>query len=281
MFTKLDPLFFLQEIAPRKKIKEGEVASTKIGDEAATKTRRCWTSNENESVLQHLVDKVILPDCSSSQVRHQVGNLKKKYQQTLTWRSQTGQGVLAEHGEQYFKDTIKQMCPHFDTLDEIFGEKLSINPPFTLDSSEINNDSGQQVPADNFFDLNDHLTNVQEVGPSQDNPIIRIGTKRKSRSPIPSSGSKALSDLIIMRQEMHKADIEFQREKWDFDKHQKELQLELQKQQFEVEKEVKFKQFELEQEKIRNQFEVEKYRIDQEMKFKLEIAKLRTPVQNN
>jgi hypothetical protein len=79
-----------------------------------TKPRRNWAPSEVEAVLQYLINtiksgkaiekpnaaafyksllqNVDLEDCTVSQVKHQVGNLKKKYQTTIDWRNQTGQG---------------------------------------------------------------------------------------------------------------------------------------------------------------------------------------------
>lgn len=40
-----------------------------------------------------------------------------------------------------FKEKLNKRCPNFDLLDEIFGSKVSIQPPFLHDS--MNDDFGQ------------------------------------------------------------------------------------------------------------------------------------------
>lgn len=88
-------------------------------------TRRRWTIEENEKLLRHLLTTIRsgktiekpnatvyydaanialkLDDCKGSTLKNQVKNLKKKYTDAIAWRGQTGQGVLAEEGEESFQ----------------------------------------------------------------------------------------------------------------------------------------------------------------------------------
>lgn len=82
------------------------------------RTRRRWSDEENKRILDHLLGvlrsgkeiekpnatafyKTALQllkfeECTDSQLKNQVRNLKKKYGETIQWRDQTGQGVLLE-----------------------------------------------------------------------------------------------------------------------------------------------------------------------------------------
>ena len=45
------------------------------------------------------------------------------------------------------------MCPHFDKLDEIFGTRISISPPFLIDSAHDDSQSQEQTDDDDIEDL--------------------------------------------------------------------------------------------------------------------------------
>jgi hypothetical protein len=42
-------------------------------------------------------------DCTENQLKNKVKNLKKEYTKVISWRNQTGQGVLERDGEESFK----------------------------------------------------------------------------------------------------------------------------------------------------------------------------------
>lgn len=86
-----------------------------------------------------------------SQTMNKVKNLRTSYVKAVDWKSNTGQGV--EQGTIESKclrkmdskfsfltlfvpvtEYVKRICPHFEPLDEIFGHKTNIVPPYIYES---------------------------------------------------------------------------------------------------------------------------------------------------
>lgn len=81
-------------------------------------------------------------------------HLKSKYMEVKSWRNHTGNGILEGketiNGDCYniinwtcfvnsfvsFLERIRKKCPFFNILDQIFGQKRSVNPPELLDTLE-------------------------------------------------------------------------------------------------------------------------------------------------
>jgi hypothetical protein len=83
--------------------------------------RRTWNEEDNTAVLKYLLDtirsgrsiekpnatayyqratdKLSLANCTSSQLKNQVKNLRQRYTKAIEWRGKTGQGVLEVEGE--------------------------------------------------------------------------------------------------------------------------------------------------------------------------------------
>lgn len=73
-------------------------------------------------------------------LRAKVKNLKTGYIKAVAWKNRTGQGT--EDGETLMKVVVR-LCPHFETLDEIFSDRPNVNIPFVLDYGYNINDQQQ------------------------------------------------------------------------------------------------------------------------------------------
>jgi len=266
-------------------------------------------------LLDDLKAKGFLDECTLSQVKNQVTNLKRKYTGTIEWKGNTGQGVLEEHGEEYlqgiskyfithfhsslekfnwscaylFTGVILKQCPHFEKLHEIYGERLSINPPFVFDSSASESQNiASSKEKEHEDEMSIHMDEESAASISANDDVMEFGSdltksdqrttlknrKRKSRSPVPSSGSKALSQLCKTKLDMHAEELQFSKAKWESEKMIAETNAVLERERFLFSKEIEEQRLQLEQQRVKDNFELEKYRIDQEMNLKLEIAKL-------
>jgi hypothetical protein len=124
-----------------------------------------------------------------------------------------------------------KMCPHFDLLDEIYGTKASIIPPFIYDTS-----SSQVPPVDE---------ESQMQGTIDDSTQPRISTveqREKSAYQKPKGGSvpglTALAESNKIRCEFQFAEFELNREKIEDEKRRRDQQNELEKAKFEFDKEI-------------------------------------------
>jgi hypothetical protein len=172
-------------------------------------------------------------------------------------------------------------------LDEIYGERLTNNPPYTLDSSllasSLEMDHDENAAMDSAVSVGSTFCIVEQNESDEhcNKPTRDRTAKRKCHSPIRAAGSKALSNLMKMRLEIHQEDVQFNREKWDHERLIKESTVQLEKEKLEFEQKLKEKQYDLEVQKQKDQFELEKYRIDQEMRLRLEIAMLQSNAKCN
>ncbi|GAB0091141.1 hypothetical protein DMENIID0001_059500 [Sergentomyia squamirostris] len=65
-------------------------------------------------------------------IKQKVNNLKKSYIDVRNWLNSSGRGV--EQDGETISGYVKQKCPHFSDLDDIFGEKRNVSLPDILDS---------------------------------------------------------------------------------------------------------------------------------------------------
>lgn len=97
----------------------------------STTPRRTWSEKENQQCLQYMkstiqdgkqlekptanvyfgkaLDSLKFSDCTVTQLKNQVRNLKKKFCDAVQWRNQTGQGVLADEGEETFHSELNAL----------------------------------------------------------------------------------------------------------------------------------------------------------------------------
>lgn len=108
-------------------------------------------------------------------------------------------------------------------------------------------------------------------------PIDKIQTKTNSRKrPISSqSGLAMLAQTTELKIEMQKEQLGLEKEKWEYEKRQRDQHYQLDLQKLEQDKILAEKKLDLEERKNQRDHELAKYKIDQEIKLSLELAKLK------
>lgn len=109
-------------------------------------------------------------------------------------------------------------------------------------------------------------------------PSSLYGTKRTSlamKRKNPSDPSiSILAKAAEIRLQNQKDEIELSREKWEDEKRMRGLQYDLEVRKFEEDQRVNDRRLEMEERRLQNEYELEKYRIEQDIKCKIELAKL-------
>ncbi|KAJ3094026.1 hypothetical protein HDU96_001883 [Phlyctochytrium bullatum] len=83
-------------------------------------------------------------------IRLKIGELEKKYQAAVDWRSGTGQGILDSelpNSEEKFRTDLLKRCPHFDRLDRIFHDRAR------PEEGQIAEAFGEVPEADRIFQI--------------------------------------------------------------------------------------------------------------------------------
>lgn len=71
-------------------------------------------------------------------MKSKMRNLKTSYLKAVSWKSQTGAGLLAEGNESSVSEYIHKVCPYWELLEQIFGQRKSVNPVVVIDTSSNN-----------------------------------------------------------------------------------------------------------------------------------------------
>lgn len=182
-------------------------------------------------------------------IKSKVQTFKKSYQGAVNWLNNTGQGV--EDGDN-IRSYLKRICPYYEILNEIYGERPSVHIPVTVDTGADDNggtsDYENEVftPAvfepmveeflddSNEFYIDNHAT---PSPPDNHAPAIRErADKRKAE--LSRAGSKTpryvknslvqLTEIQKSRNEIQekKIDVEVQRLKLENEWQEKKLKLE-------------------------------------------------------
>lgn len=186
--------------------------------------------------------------------------------------------------------TLLNMCPLFDELDEIYGEKATFDPPHLHDSSsgtlqaqwwsdfgrddELNAED-EEIPE---TEINVDVETVSQK-PSTPGKLIanNLTSARKDlgKRKHADSGISALAEASIIRTELQKQEIILARDKWEEEKRLKNLEYELKLRQYEDEQKLQERKLALEELKLQNEMEISRYRIDKECSLKLELAQIK------
>jgi hypothetical protein len=183
--------------------------------------------------------------------------------------------------------TLLKMCPYFDELDEVYGSKVNLVPPFTHDSMMTSPISSKQA-AEEVHGSSSLDGDSEDVGSSQFVPQRSSGTseeettaekaterrkKVKRKSPM-KTGITALALTAKLRFEVQREEIDLAKEKWEDEKRRRDSSYELELQKFDHEKYATDRKMALEEKKLENEMELAKFKIEQESKLQLEIAKI-------
>lgn len=173
-------------------------------------------------------------------------------------------------------------CPHFEKLDEIFGNKLNIAPPYLHDSSKIG-DEDHVITTLNTPDwtLNSTIFSEETSVPESSEHSVTVEETQQSklvrkRKLAPQTGSSMLERCVEIRIELQKEQLALEKEKWQYEKIRNDERYDLEVKKMEQDREIEERKLDLEQQRINKDFELQKYKIEQEFKLKLELSKVQT-----
>lgn len=186
-----------------------------------------------------------------------------------------------------FLDYINKVCPHYELLEEIFGQRKNVNLPPIYDSSRDNMEL-EDNPDDSFFldnsnveivleeDVNSEVSNnVDVVSLTSDSGVEKI-KKQLSKSGSKKAGNSSLQylqSLQVNRNELDqlklnqqiKADkdkLEFEEIKWQKKCEFKTISLEIEKEKVQLEKLRIQGELELKKLQIEKDFELKKFELE-------------------
>lgn len=115
----------------RKTSQKKPVESVEDLPPATKRERRAWSAIEGKKVVDYLLstirkgkelekpnakayydralEELKIPFCKVNQLKNYVKNLKDKYIAAVKWRGETGQGVLAEEGEESLQSKLERL----------------------------------------------------------------------------------------------------------------------------------------------------------------------------
>ncbi|ODN01425.1 hypothetical protein Ocin01_05238 [Orchesella cincta] len=236
-----------------------------------------WIEKPNASVYYDLMlKKLSFNDCSVSQLKNMVNNMKRKYIAAKDWRGAAGQGVLEEEGEESVLAALRKMCLFFDELEEIYGSSSSVTPPKVHDSSVDMEETTFQDNIDRV--LPQEMDNSQNAPDKKGNeeavmiPRKSADSSKAKKRKMSESGIEMLSSSEKLRFEIEKWELVYQKEKWEHEKAHQDAKVQLERERFEFEKQITERKLTLEEKKQDMEFELAKYKTEKE----IELAKLST-----
>ncbi|XP_055527699.1 uncharacterized protein LOC129720268 [Wyeomyia smithii] len=216
-------------------------------------------------------------------MKSRLRNLKTSYLKADAWKNQTGAGLLAEGMESSVSEYIHKICPYYETLEQIFGQRKSVKPDVVIETSSstyedcivetepVNAsiselyDSDQFVTQDAAFIENiteeEVLSQDCEYGTDANRTISGMDftafknqlKKRPLKRNKPSINSGSISLLVDIQEKK----LKFEETKWNKQIHMEEERLQLAKVQ--AENEVELKKLELS-----HQLEIRKLELEKE-----------------
>jgi len=144
----------------------------------------------------------------------------------VQWQSQTGSRLLESGNDASVTKYILKLCPQFDALQAIFGQRKNVNPSFIFTSTAEYVDATEiiEVSPDDFMNAEvncqENLSETNSFGetssrvPEENVPAKKAKTKPKT-SP--------LSALVAIQEK--KIDLETKKLEWEMQKENKMLKL--------------------------------------------------------
>jgi len=199
--------------------------------------------------------------------------MKTAFTSAVSWKSQTGAGLLEDGNEESVQQYLHKICPHYELLEQLFGQRKNIVPAVVYSTtSEVDVLLGDDdMPAEYLLDegLSAPLsepTNVQSTTASQaigyqqnDNEFPEpsdlqtesqtprnIRQTRQTRQPRKREPT-ALESLV----DIQKSKLELEVKKFEWEKERETYELEIKKQKMMQDFEIRKLELELEKEKLR------------------------------
>ncbi|XP_062556350.1 uncharacterized protein LOC134221173 [Armigeres subalbatus] len=210
-------------------------------------------------------------------MKSKMRNLKTSYLKAESWRGQTGAGLLAEGNESSVSEYIHKICPHWQILEQIFGQRKSVNPVVVIDTSSSNYEEciNETDVVDQFEETNQEVTCIEEVIEEQvveqdcddvPDPTAQPSTSgmnfmafknQLKKQPLKRNKATSNSGSISLLVDIQEKKLKFEETKWN-----KQMQLEeerLQLAKVQMENDIELKKIELQQ-----QMEIRKLELDKE-----------------
>jgi hypothetical protein len=122
-----------------------------------------YSDKDNKGITKQYHCEVIASKCAQltavtrtwKQVKEKIASMERKWRSTHDWVQNTGQGVLANEGEQSFRDIVLGKCDWYYDWEEIMIDRAASNPPVTsnnLDSSDGEESNGGDDDGDDDDD---------------------------------------------------------------------------------------------------------------------------------
>ncbi|KAJ3003177.1 UNVERIFIED_CONTAM: hypothetical protein HDU68_005845, partial [Siphonaria sp. JEL0065] len=106
-------------------------------------------------------------------VRTKIGDLEKSFKKAVDWHANTGQGILDSctktegEKEAEIKSHLKKLCPFYEELQLVMGERASSHPFATNEASDDNdNEVGEDDEMASKGDAANSLVSSPTVPPS-------------------------------------------------------------------------------------------------------------------
>lgn len=221
---------------------------------------------------------ITFKDINFLALKNKMRLFQTQYISAVQWRSNTGAGLLAEGKCESVKEYMEKICPNFQILEQIYGQRKNIEPKGLIDTEDSDILEGYEylftespsndvsLDSDNYDGERDTSNKIPTNSTSQ---FVRSSSEPDVNRPLKTPRKESLLGIVNNMQkrkvelDMKMVDIENDKLAWEKEKYEKESE----KFQKEIEAKMGIRAMELEHEK-----EMEKMEIEKEMK-KMEVEK--------
>ncbi|XP_054083016.1 uncharacterized protein LOC128920282 isoform X1 [Zeugodacus cucurbitae] len=199
--------------------------------------------------------------------------LKALYVAAAAWKNKTGSGLLANGDESSVSAHVNKICPNFDLLEVIFGQRKNVNPGVIFESTDSIEVLADSPCADSS--LNDTIDSYDLCALDCEDlvdPIlpISISSDCSAAAAATSTPQSSLDFRSSTKKPKRKSEAPFNKLIFI-----QEKRLELEVKKIELEKEKEKNEVELKRIELNNQLEMKRIETESEKETKLEIEKLK------
>lgn len=189
-----------------------------------------------------------------SAIKSKMNALKTSYTKMIDWREHTGAGLLEDGKHDTVRDYIIENCNYFDALDDIYRNRRNVKATGIIDTAS--NSAFSTVEATPATD-----DALEVLGVDLQEAEITIADKnqpRKRRNVADHAPVLSIAELQRQRSEneklIHGERLEFERQKFEWEKQQAQQAADLKMAEFQHLKEIK--RMELEHEMMKAQLKI-------------------------
>lgn len=151
-------------------------------------------------------------------------------------------------------EVLLKRCPFFDEMDEIYGTRTNINPPYLHDSSISIESIMEDIQLQNSEEYDMPGQIEQEIGvtmSSRNTVQSHTSTNKNKRKSSESTGLEILGQTALLRFEVQQGELELSKEKWEDEKRRRDSQYELDLKKFDHEQKMDMERIELEKTRLK------------------------------